>query len=202
MYFGHTRLPRVPDTAPPSQSLASVNMFSYLDTFLPLVQMVISYPSLRNYLRWDYLLQSYELVRWSLPHVSSWHKDQESTKFPSPPSFAGRNGIFIPTSLSQSLAQGFSTSTQLMVPGWSYVENHSACVSVHSIRGTFPWGQQDGLMEEMDYGKIAHYGVAFIGAWRTYCPGHMYIFSSDVGKLLAMHFMGGGLYNTLFTVLR
>lgn len=119
--------------------------------------MVISYPSLRNYLRWDCLLQSYELVRWSLlmfPHHGIKIRKARSSL---PTFLAGRNGIFIPTSLSQSLAQGFSTSTQLMVPGWSYRKPQCLCISA-LIRGTFPWGQQDGLMEEMDYGKIAHYG--------------------------------------------
>lgn len=164
--------------------------------------MVISYPSLRNYLRWDCLLQSYELVRWSLlmfPHHGIKIRKARSSL---PTFLAGRNGIFIPTSLSQSLAQGFSTSTQLMVPGWSYRKPQCLCISA-LIRGTFPWGQQDGWWRRWIMARLHIMGVeAFIGAWRTYCPGHMYIFSSDVGKLLAMHFMGGGLYNTLFTVLR
>ena len=88
------------------------------------------------------------------------------------------------------------------VPEWSYKKLRCLWVSA-LIRGTFPCSYRDGLVEEMNYGRSVPSGSGSI-YWclkNLLCPVPCIPLSSDDGKLLAMHFMAGGLYNTLFTVL-
>lgn len=85
---------------------------------------------------------------------SSWYKDR-GARSSLPTSLAGQNGIFIPTSPWQSLAQGFSAHTQLMVPGWSYRKPQCLCVSANQrylpMRLTGWADGGDGLWQECTF---------------------------------------------------
>lgn len=197
MYFGHTRLPRVPEhRAPLPESGICEHVFLIWTPFclscpdgyflhpLEVSEVRLSSP----------ILRAGQVVP---PHVSSsWHKDQESTKFP--PHLPCRQEwhlySYIPFTEPSTGFLNIYTTDEPQI--WSYGKPQCLCISA-LIRGTFHGANRMGWWRRWIMARLHIMGVeAFIGAWRTYCPGHMYTLPSDVGKLLAMHFMGGGLYNT------